>query len=89
MLSTTIAKIISINTRDHDILQLECSDSFSEVDRLIRVKWIGTSVAYIAEWTATCALITHDHEGRRTFSKAFSNVRTGGLFADREELVLT
>ena len=45
-------------------------------------------MANIAERTAAGALVTHDHEGGSTFTKALTNVGARRFFTDRDELVL-
>ena len=45
-------------------------------------------MAYIAKWTAACALVAHDHEGRRAFAKALADIRAAGFFANRVQFVL-
>ena len=43
----------------------------------------------LAKRAAPCALVAHDHEGRCAFAKALADVRAAGLFAHRDQFVLT
>ena len=44
-------------------------------------------MAHIAKRAASCAFVTHDHEGGRALAKAFANIGTGGFFAHRHQIV--
>src|ERR1700682_790629 len=42
----------------------------------------------VAERTAACAKLTHDHERRRAFAEALADVRAGCFFANGVQIVL-
>ena len=44
---------------------------------------------YVTERTAACALVAHNHERCRAFTKTLTNIGTGSLFAHRMQIVLT
>ena len=46
-------------------------------------------MADIAEGAATSTFVTHDHECRRAFTKALTNIRTRRFFADGNEIITT
>jgi hypothetical protein len=89
MLSTPISQIITIDTRDDDILETHCSDRLRQVERFIRIGWTRFSVGNIAEWTSAGAEITQDHECGCSLSEAFPDIRTGGLLAHGVEFLLS
>ena len=43
-------------------------------------------MCHITEWAATSADIAHDHEGRGTMPKAFTEIRAVSFLADRVSL---
>ena len=82
MARTTVAQIITIHRGDHHVGELQRCNRAGKVDRLVHIQRVGAAMAHIAKRAATCALITHDHEGSRAFTETFADIWARGLFAD-------
>jgi hypothetical protein len=89
MLSTPISQIITIDTRDDDILETHGSDRLCQVERFIRIGWTRFPVGHIAEGASAGAEITQDHECGCSLSEAFPDIGTGGLLAHGVEFLLS
>jgi hypothetical protein len=88
MFGTTISKIISIDTGQHNVIQTPSTDGFSGMFWLMRIQWLGCSVGLDGtEATSTGTFVAHQHDGRSsslmlTATPAISNVRASSLLAD-------
>lgn len=88
MSRTSIFKIISVDTRQNNVVQAPSADSFGSVFRLMRVQRLGISVRlYWTEAAATSTFIAHQHDSCSsslmfTTSPAVSNIRASSLLAN-------
>ncbi len=88
VLRPAVAQVVAIDARDDDVRQAERRDRLREVERLVRIERIGTSVADVAERAAPRALVAHDHERRGALAEALADVRAARFLADRVQPVL-
>ncbi len=87
MLSPAIFQIVAVDRGDDDMVQAQRLNRMGNSARFEDVKRIGPTGRDIAERTAACADLAHDHHGRVTGRPAFADIGAAGLFADRHELV--
>ena len=80
MLTAAVAEIVAVDAGDHHVLQLQPGDGFCQVEWLVPVERIRSTVAHIAERAASRALVAHDHESGRTVAEALADVGAGGFF---------
>ena len=85
---SAVAQIIAVHAGDHHVAQLQGGNGARQVGRLIGIERIRAAVAHVAKRAAARAFVTHDHEGRRAFAKAFANIRAGRLFANGDQVVV-
>ena len=85
--SATVPEVVTVNTRDHHIVEFECGDGFGEVGGFVRIEWIGAAMSYVTKWAASGALVAHDHEGGRAFAKTLADVGTACLLTHGDQLV--
>lgn len=64
-------------------------DSLGKMLRFILIERIRPAVADITERATAGADITHDHEGRRAFSEALTQVRAGSFFTHGMQLLIS
>src|SRR5207247_846499 len=87
MAGAAIAQIVAVDAGDHDIAQSELGDGFRQVFRLVDIQRVGAAVTDVAERATARAFVTHDHEGGRTFTETFTDVRAAGFLAYRHQLI--
>src|SRR6266851_1596986 len=88
MLRAAVAQVVAIDAGDHDIAKFQRGNRLGQVQRLFGIERQRTSVSDVAERTAACAKLAHDHERRRTFAEALADVRAGCFFANGMQIVL-
>ena len=87
MLTSTVAQVVSVNTGDDDIVQLQRGDGLGEVLGFVHVERVGSTMADITKRATARAFVAHDHESGGTFAKAFADIGTAGFFANRHQFV--
>src|SRR6185436_6723948 len=88
MLSDAIAQIIPIRAGDDDILESHRSKRRRKMNRLLSVGCERAAVSHVAERAAARAQVAENHERRGSFPEALTDIRAGGFFAHRMQLVL-
>ena len=88
MLCPTISQIITIHTGNHYIAQLQISHRFRQVTWLIHIRWQRLAVPDIAERATARTDIAQNHKCGCATTKAFTNVRTSGFFANCVQLLV-
>ena len=88
MLCAAVAQVVAVHAGDHHVTELERGNCLGQIFRLVDIQRVRAAVADIAKRATARALVTHDHEGRRAFAKALTDVRATGFFAHRIEFVL-
>src|SRR6266487_49559 len=83
-----VAQVIAVHAGDDDVREPEGGDRLGEIQRLVGIQRQRTAMRDVAERATPRADIAHDHEGRRALAKTFADVRTGGFFADRVQMML-
>ena len=83
-----IPKVVAVNAGNDDILELHRRDGTGELLGLVRIRRQRLAVADVAERASAGAQVTEDHEGRRPLAETFTDIRTGGLLADRVQVML-
>src|SRR4051812_14716235 len=81
MLRAAVAQIVPIDTGDHDIFELHRRNGLCEIGRFARIGCQWPAMGNIAKRAAARAQVSQDHERRRAFAEAFTNVRTGCFLA--------
>ena len=75
VLRPAIAQIVTIHRGNDDVFELERSNGFRQIMRLVRIQRVGTPVTHVAKRATAGAFVAHNHERGRTFAKAFADIR--------------
>ena len=82
-----VAQIVAVDAGDDHIREPQRGDCLRQVQRLLGVERVGSAVTDIAERAAPCALVAHDHEGRRALAEAFPDIGAGRFLTNRVKAV--
>ena len=82
MIGATIRQLISIDARNHCVLDAKLFDRFAHVTRLVRVEISRATLADCTEPAMSSANVTKNHECRGAFSPALEDVRASSFLTN-------
>ena len=84
---SAVGQVITINRGDDNMRQAGSGQCIGYPPGFIKVHLSRSSCLDVAEPTGSRAGITEDHDGCRASAPAFTDIRAGGLLANRVEAV--
>lgn len=84
----TVGLVVSVDTGDDHVLQLDLREDFGDPTRLVVIHWHRLPGFHVAESATPGAGVTEDHDRRRAAIPALTHVRTTRLLADGVKAVL-